>query len=445
MHNDWLTCPACDLGRGIGAGEIDPVELTEAFLDAIKSGPDSSMIYTHVTVGRARSEAREAAERAKRGERKSLLDGVPVSWKDLYDIEGIPTEAGSALLKGNVAEQDASAVETASSCGMVCLGKTHMTELAFSGLGVNPVTETPPNVNNADWVPGGSSSGAAASVAFGLAAAGIGSDTGGSVRVPAAWNDLVGFKPTKGMIPTDGMQPLCRRFDTIGPLTRTVEDAEALYALLSGAEDHCEPTLEREASQMSFLILENVAMEDLRPEPAAGFERAVRRLEMAGAAFEAANVSAASEASDMSGSIYSVEAYAMWGDLIEQNPSLMFGEILRRFRSGASTSGVNYVRSTYRLEELRQEYLHAVSEFDVVAIPTSPILPPERERLLADGDFFAKENLLALRNTRIGNLMEVPSITLPTGTPSTGLLLLGKPYEDDLLLSTARTVERILA
>ena len=175
-------------------------------------------------------------KRAISGRRLSALDGVPISWKDLFDIKGYPCEAGSELLAGRLANQNCEVYNLAEAQGLICLGKTHMSELAFSGLGLNPVRETPPCVNHPESVPGGSSSGAATSVSFGLAAAGIGSDTGGSVRIPAAWNDLVGFKTTAGKLSLDGVVPLCSRFDTVGPLTKSVEDAARLFGVMSGRE-----------------------------------------------------------------------------------------------------------------------------------------------------------------------------------------------------------------
>ncbi|MFN7051528.1 MAG: amidase family protein, partial [Gemmobacter sp.] len=184
----WLGRRAADLGRAIGAGKLHPVELTEAFLDAIAQHPEADRIYARVTPRRARSMAIAAAGRARAGTRIGPLDGVPISWKDNFDAAGTGCEAGSALLKGRIPERDAEVLHTATAQGLVCLGKTHMTELAFSGLGLNPVTATPPCINFPDAVPGGSSSGAAASIAFQLAPAAVGSDTGGSVRVPAAWN-----------------------------------------------------------------------------------------------------------------------------------------------------------------------------------------------------------------------------------------------------------------
>ena len=185
MSDSWLWMTAADLGRGIAAGAIDPRELAEVYLGAIDGHPQAPAIYARTTPERARTEADAAAGRARAGLRRGPLDGVPVSWKDNFDTAGTATEAGSALLAGRVPERDAAVLATATRAGLVCLGKTHLTELAFSVLGLNPVTATPPNINDPELAPGGSSSGAAASVAFGLAAAAIGSDTAGSVRVPA--------------------------------------------------------------------------------------------------------------------------------------------------------------------------------------------------------------------------------------------------------------------
>ena len=173
-------------------------------------------------------------------------------------------------------------LRNASAGGLICLGKTHMSELAFSGLGLNPVTATPPCVNDHGAVAGGSSSGAAASVAFGLAAAGIGSDTGGSVRIPAAWNDLVGLKTTHGRISNRGVVPLCEMFDTVGPLCRSVEDATLLLAALEGGRpaDLKGATLEGKR----LLVLESVAFDDLREAPRQGFDLALGHLRAGGRA-----------------------------------------------------------------------------------------------------------------------------------------------------------------
>ncbi len=304
---DWLRMSAAQLGRGIAAGKIDPVALTETYLAAIDAHPATPSIYTQVTRDRALAEARAAQERAKAGLRRSPLDGVPISWKDLFDSAGVATESGSDLLKGRVPDADALVLETATAMGAVCLGKTHMSELAFSGLGLNPVKKTPPCINDPEAVPGGSSSGAAASVAFGLAAAAIGSDTGGSVRIPAAWNDLVGLKTTAGRVSLEGVVPLCLKFDTIGPLARTVEDASLLLSLIEGADRA--PDLEGATVEgKRFADLRSVVQDDLAPEVAAAHAGALDKLREAGAEIVPLEVASLQDAMALSPILFTTEA-----------------------------------------------------------------------------------------------------------------------------------------
>ncbi|WP_299414257.1 amidase family protein [uncultured Sulfitobacter sp.] len=440
---DWLTMTAADLGRGIGAGRIDPVALCEAYLTAIEAHPLRDRIYARVTAARARSEAAAAAKRAQSGQRLSLLDGVPISWKDLYDTAGIGTEAGSRLLAGRVPEHDALVVQNATAAGLVCLGKVHMSEIAFSGLGYNPSTATPPCVNDADAVPGGSSSGSAASVAFGLAAASIGSDTGGSVRIPSAWNDLVGLKTTHGRLSLEGVVPLALKFDTIGPLCRSVEDAALLTAVLEGSKA---PDL-RGASLKGrrFAILETVMLDGIRDAPKSSFIQAVAKLEAAGAVIETITVQAAQDALDVSGPLITAEAYGLWRDVIEAAPEKMYAEILRRFRLGAEYSGPDYVSAWAKLDAARAAYDAATAGYDAILAPTAPVLPPNLERLNSDHDYYVTENLLALRNTRIGNLLGLCALTLPTATPSCGLMLMCAPDLDTGLLRLGAAAEAALA
>ena len=440
--NDWLKMTAADLGRGIGAGEIDPVELCETYLVAIEGHPLRDRIYARVTADRARNEAAAAAVRAKTGQRLSLLDGVPISWKDLFDTAGIVTEAGTKLLKGRVPDRDAVVLENATAAGLVCLGKVHMSELAFSGLGHNPSTATPPCVNDADAVPGGSSSGSATSVAFGLAAASIGSDTGGSVRIPAAWNDLVGLKTTHARLTLEGVVPLALKFDTIGPLCRSVEDAALLTAALEGSKA---PDLRGASLEgRRFAILETVMLDGLRDAPKAAFAQAIKRLEAAGAVIETVEVPAVQDALDVSGMLMTAEAYGLWGEIIEAAPEKMYDEILRRFRLGRDVSGPEYVASWAKLEAARQAYDAATAGYDAILAPTAPILPPNLARLIAEPEYYVTENLLALRNTRIGNLLGLCALTLPTNTPSCGLMIMAAPDFDNAILRLGAAAEAAL-
>lgn len=439
---DWLWMTAADLGRAIGAGDIDPVALTDVYLAAIDAHEHRDRIYARVTHGRARAEAEAASQRAKSGLRRGLLDGVPVSWKDLFDTAGVATEAGTALMAGRVPDRDAAVLETATAAGLVCLGKTHMSEIAFSGLGLNPITATPPCVNDPDAVPGGSSSGAGASVAFGLAAAGIGSDTGGSVRIPAAWNDLVGLKTTHGRLTLQGVVPLCLTFDTIGPLCRSVEDASLLLAVLEGAKpaDLTGASLDG----VRLMVLDTIALDAVRDAPRAAFEGALARLQAAGALIEHRAFPALVAAYDMAGTLYGADSYGWWRDLVEAHPEKMFPQILERVRGGRDVSGADYCASWHQLHDIRKQYAAEAAEFDAVIMPTGPILPPNAQRLLDEDAYYKSENLLALRNTRVANLLGLCSVTLPAGVPSCGIMLNGQAGTDAALLRVSAAAELAL-
>lgn len=439
---DWLKMSAAELGRGIGNGSIDPVALTQAFLGAIDSHDLRDRIYSKVTHERALAEAEVAAERARAGQRLSPLDGVPVSWKDLFDTAGVATEAGSALLKGRVPVRDAQVVKTATQLGLVCLGKTHMSELAFSGLGFNPITATPPCVNDAMAVPGGSSSGAAASVAFGLAPMAIGSDTGGSVRVPSAWNDLVGLKTTWGLVSKAGSVPLCPKFDTVGPLCRTVEDAALGLAALTGST--AIDLRGGDLTKMRFAVLETIALDGVREVPMKAFDQCVAKIEAAGARVDRIQAPEVARAMELTAVLFTAEAYGTWKDVIEANPDAMFAEILERFRSGSQVSGADYVAAWQALEVARGRWNARVAGYDGILCPTTPIMPPNLERLQSDHRYYVTENILALRNTRIGNLLGLCSMTLPTGTPSAGLMVFGQPFGEERLLRAASVIEGYL-
>lgn len=442
MSGTWFHMTAAELGREIGAGRINPVELTEALLDHAEGHALFPRIFARLTPLRARGEAMGAATRAKQGFRKGPLDGVPLSWKDLFDTAGVATEAGSALLKGRVPDSDAEVLRTATLMGSVCLGKTHMSELAFSGLGLNPVTATPPCLNDERAVSGGSSSGAAASVAFGLVPAAIGSDTGGSVRIPAAWNDLVGLKTTSGRLSIAGVVPLCERFDTVGPLAHSVEDCALLLALLEGRRPDA-PAAE-DLSGARLAVLETVALDEVRTRPSRGFDDACARLARAGARIERLQAPEVAEAMALSATLFNPEAYGIWREVIEAAPQKMFPRILDRFRLGAGVAATDYVAGWRRLDDLRRIWADRVSAYDAVILPTSPILPPEADRLMTDDAYYVAENLLALRNTRIGNMLGLCALTLPTSQPSCGISFMMPATQEGRLLGLGAAAERAL-
>ena len=445
MSDEWRRMSAADLGRAIGAREIDPRDLAEVFLGAMAAHPDTPRIYARTMPERARAGADGAARRARSGTRLGPLDGVPISWKDNYDIAGEVTEAGSMLLAGKVADRDAAAFAAATAVGLVCLGKTHMSELAFSGLGVNPMTATPPNACQPERAPGGSSSGAAVSTALGLAAAGIGSDTGGSVRIPAAWNGLAGLKTTVGAISTAGVVPLSTTLDTVGPLARTVEDCGLLYAAMAGLPPEVPAPAALNGAR--FLIPETVVLEGCDPEVTAAFEAALDTLAEAGATLTRTRAPEFAEAFDVAARISPIvttEGWRIWGETIEANPGVMFPLIEQRFRFGIGGSVETDREALAEYARLSQAVQARMTEHGPMLMPTSPCLPPPVAELLADEEYFIERNLLALRNTRLGNLLTLSALTVPTATPMVGLMLVAGPGQEDLVLALGQGVEGVV-
>lgn len=436
---NWTEMSAADLGRGIGRKEIDPVVLTEHFLNEINAHPLRDRIYARLTPDRALAEAAAAKTRAELGLRVHPLDGVPISWKDLYDTAGTVTEAGSALLAGRIPARDAEVLRTATQNGLVCLGKTHLSELAFSGLGLNPVTATAPCVNDPEAVAGGSSSGAAASVAFGLAPSSVGSDTGGSVRLPACWNDLVGLKTTSGRLSLKGAVPLIASFDTVGPLCSTVEDAALMLSALEGA---AAPDLRGASLQgCRFAALQTVVMDDLDPAPAQAYALALDKLRAAGAIIEELDFPEIIQPHEQSAMLYTAEAWATWRDEITAQPDVMFAPIRERFEAGAAHSAADFIAAWKTVQAMRARWAEVTASFDAVLCPTAPNLPEKVDTLMELGETYVQANLRTLRNTRIGNLIGGAIVTLPTGIPSCGISLMGTPMGEHRLLRIAAAAE----
>lgn len=437
---DVLRATAAEIGRAIGRGGADPVEVAETHLEAIAAHPHGARIYARSTPDRARAEAGAARTRAKAGNRRGPLDGVPLSWKDLYDTAGVATEAGTTLMAGRVPDRDAAVLARATLSGTVCLGKTHMTELAFSGLGLNPSTATPPNRHDPDRLAGGSSSGAAASVAWGLAPAAVGTDTGGSIRLPAAWNDLVGFKPAHGALPLDGVVPLCPSFDTAGPIARSVEDAALVWeAMGAPGTDLSSASLEG----ATLGVLRTVVLDALE-EPGGAFEAALARLGKVGARVVEVELPDLPLAFDLGVPLYAAEAWASWGERVDPSPEALFPPILARVSAGREVRAADYLRAMEALRAIRAQGWDAIAGFDAILCPTSAILPPVAAEVLADHELFRLRNLLALRNTRMANLLGLASISIPAGRPSCGLMLSVVPGREGQLLRTADATSRLL-
>ncbi len=433
---------AAGIGREIEAGRADPVDIAEYFLDAIKGHPSGDEIYARISENRTLEEAEMAAARAKSGTRRGILDGVPVSWKDLYDTKGIGTESGSPLLKGRVPDEDATVLKAATEAGTVFLGKTHQTELAFSGLGINPKTATPPNPHMPCHLPGGSSSGAAASISHGLAPIAIGSDTGGSIRIPACWNSLVGVKPTHGLLSLENVVPLCSGFDTVGPLAKTVEDAALMFTAMGGEQVDLESA--PSPSELRLAVVGRVAMEGCDPEVVEAFDLARKMVEQAGARLVEIEPAEIDQAVELGPDLFPYEAWNQWGETIAANPGVMFAPIEMRFRQGQAISREQYLSSFEKLRAVRAAFWEKYSDFDGFIFPTLAGLPARVDDLINDVDAFTKKNLLTLRNTRHVNLMGGCASTLPLPQDCIGFQIMGKPMSDAHLFKMSAALERVV-
>ena len=438
-----LSVTAAELGWAIDVGKADPVDITNAFLAEIAASEHRDNTYVRVTAERALDEAKAASQRAKSGMRKSPLDGVPVSWKDLFDTADIETEGGTRLLAGRVPDMDCEVIRRATEAGMICLGKTHLSELAFSGLGINPMTATSPNLFDNEAAPGGSSSGAAASVAFDMAPIAIGSDTGGSVRIPSAWNGLVGLKTTHGAVPLDGVIPLCASFDTVGPLARSVEDAGLMFEILSGRKINLD--LSPDLAAVKLFVCETAMFDFCDDAHRDAFEAAIVELKKTGINIERGEIPELEEMVTLGPIMFPYEAYGQWGKLIETAPDKMFEPVLNRFRGGIGIVAQKDAAARQRMMELRASYNQRMTGIDAVIAPTTPIAAPKIQPLLDDHDLFWDVNMRALANTRYANMFGLCALTLPTATQGAGFMLMAAPNDEERLLQMGMAMEPVVA
>ncbi|MGB5092666.1 MAG: amidase family protein [Parvibaculum sp.] len=443
---------ALELGHAIESGKLDPRDLARTSLEAIRNADSDRRVFSQVMETRALAEADAASRRARSGLRRHPLDGVPVSWKDLFDSAGTPTAAGTLPLKTRVPTQDADVLARGSRAGLIAIGKTNMTELAFSGLGINPHFGTPANAfdDRIERVPGGSSAGAAISVAGGYCAAAIGTDTGGSVRIPAAWNGLVGLKTTSGLLPLDGALPLSQSFDSVGPLTKDVADAGAMLSVLGGQKYR--PIEKADLAQAVFLLPGGVAWSGLDEGIAQALDEAIRRLIHAGARIieaplpELDDINALAWAPGKSRLV--AEAYANWHEMLEAHGEMIFPPVHARVLAGEKLRGVDLVAADQARRAIAARYLAATAGYDGVLLPTVRITPPPIAALIEGGPDYFKANLEALRNTTMGNQLGLCAITLPVGYDAcgipVGLMLQSSPYTEQKLLSLALAMEDAL-
>lgn len=425
------------------------VERLNAALAKIRSGvPESANAFTSVFESSARREALASDARVAAGATYGPLDGRIVSVKALFDVAGTTTTAGSALLRDRLpAVDDAYAVKRLRAAGAVIVGKTQMTEFAFSALGTNPHDGAPGNPRDRNRVPGGSSSGAVVSVVDGMAEIAIGSDTGGSLRIPAALSGAVGFKPTSGRVSTVGAFSLSSTLDTIGPIALNVADCFAADQVLSG-QSSVMPMQAALPDTFRLNVARGRLFDRCEPNVLSTFESAIRGLRADGIKVEDGSIDAALDSIaeiDRIGTFPSIELGATLLNLGIANLDGVDPKTRARIEAGAGTSAANYVRMTRLRDTAVRAFQDAFSEDDVFILPTTPIVAPLFSSAQNDGPFH-EFNGLVLRNARIANLLDCPSISLPLPTAGLpiGLMLVGHRNADQRLFAIASCLEAAL-
>jgi aspartyl-tRNA(Asn)/glutamyl-tRNA(Gln) amidotransferase subunit A len=410
--------------------------------------PNGEGVRTCLTVytESARAEAEAADARAAFGISLGPLDGVIVSIKDLFDVAGEITRAGSKVLaeEGKPAAVDAVVVRRLRAAGAVLVGKTNMSEFAFTAIGVNPHFGTPGNPADRSRVPGGSSSGAAVAVADGMCDIAIGSDTGGSVRMPAALCGIVGFKPSRQRVPTDGAFPLSYSFDSIGPLARSVADCAKADAILAG--DDFSPLMPANLAGLRIGIVEGLPLENLDATVAAAFATAIDRLDHAGIRLTREKVSLLDDMAevDAKGGIIGAEACAVHRERIARRGGDIDGNVRARIERGCAIAAADYVNMVRERGRLIRAMDEVLQSLDVLAMPTIPIVAPSIAEV-AEQKAFAARNAVVRRNTVIGNFFDLCAVSLPLSAPlPVGLMLLARNGDDRKLLRIAATVMELL-
>ena len=439
------------LSRDLAAGRTSSRELLEQALARIADpAGEGARAFLKVYAESARADADHADRLRKAGVVRSAVDGLPVSVKDLFDVAGDVTRAGSRILAAAPAAQaDAPAVARLRAAGAVILGRSNMVEFAFGAVGSNPHYGTPKNPwdRKTGRVPGGSSSGAAVAVADGMCVMGLGSDTRGSIRQPAALCGIAGFKPTARRVPRQGAFPLSYTLDSIGPLASTVACCAAYDAVLAGEPDADLPALP--AKGLRLLVPRSSALEDLDPQVARAFDASLAALARAGAAISEQKVPAFDRQAEYfrNGGFAAAEAYAIhrrWSARsAEYDP-----RVAKRVVLGKDIAGWEYVELGLMREAYMKEIGALMAPFDAFLVPTTPCIAPTIAEAGESDETYFRWNARILRNTGLANFLDGCAATLPCHAPGeapVGLMVCGVAMSDRHVLAAARTVEGVIA
>lgn len=440
-----LTELACALAKG--ARSRDLVEQCLALIAAPEGEGSRAFLKVHAEQARAAADYHDRTRH--NGAATSPFAGTPVSIKDLFDIAGDTTTAGSiAWRDAPPAVRDATAVARLKAAGFIPIGRTNMTEFAFSGLGVNPHYGTPLNAydrTNAR-IPGGSSSGAAVSVTDGMAAAALGTDTGGSCRIPAALCGLIGYKPTAKRVPRDGVVPLSTSLDSVGSIAASVACCAVLDAVLAGQEPLSLPDFP--LAGLRLAVPQTLVFDGIDAEVSRAFAAAQTTLSQAGVRITDIPLHELAELAQINGKggFAAVESYAVHRPFLETKANLYDPRVLSRILRGREQDAADYIDLVRARADFIERIRAILAPFDALLLPTVPIVAPRLHDLDAE-DAYRDINLLMLRNPTIANFIDACSISLPChteGDAPVGLMLIGHHDGDNRLLAIAAALENLL-
>jgi len=438
------------LARDLEEGRVTARGLVERALERIAdpAGEGSStFLAVHAEVARATADYLDGLR--KKGRQPSRFAGIPMSVKDLFDEAGEVTKAGSVILADAApATVDAVALSRLKALGFISVGRTNMTEFAYSGVGLNPHYGQPRSAwdRQSARVPGGSSSGAGVSVADGMAVLALGTDTGGSCRIPAAFNGVVGYKSSSGRVPLTGVFPLSQSFDSVGPLALSVGCCATADAIMAGDWEGI--VARRAPATLRLGILGTVMLDDLDAEVAAGFEAALKRLGKAGVGFVDVELPELAELPRINagGGIVAAEAFAVHRDRIAGDGERFDQRVMKRIAAGGTISAAQLIATRRRRSEIIAAADGIFAGLDAIVSPTTPNLPPPIAALEKYDDYVSI-NLRCLRNTFIGNFLDACAISLPVHGPGeapVGLMLMAPHGHDRQLFTAAAAVEAVL-
>jgi len=423
-------------------GEFFAVDAVRACLEKIAAGNAELRAFISVRESEALREAEAADSARAAGSTPGLLWGVPLAVKDLIDVRGMRTTAASRVRwDAPEAEEDAECVRRLRKAGAIVIGKTNLHEFAYGGSGVVSAYGAARNPLDLARVCGGSSSGSAAAVAAGMCSGALGTDTAGSIRLPAACCGVVGFKPTWGAVPVAGVVPLAWSYDHVGPLARTVEDAAMLFAVLAGQEALWAESFEGAGQQelktkLRCGVARKCFCQGLAPEVEAGFERALDAVHSLGWSLQEVELDVSEDRTASN-----AESWAYHQKMVTEHGELYDPRTLPRIVNGKKVGVESYIEARRELELLRERMHAGVFGVDIVLTPTSPILPPSPEEFA--GPEARTLELKMLRNTRLFNVLGWPAVSLPSG-PMVGVQVSAAWGQDWQALKAARAIERAL-